>query len=61
MTYGPIGMPPTHDLPSLGMSALAICRADNTMSHTKTQATKARGQRGTERVIMMPELVTVHV
>jgi hypothetical protein len=43
MTYKAIDLQPTHDLPSLGLSTLAIYRARNMMSHTETHSTKGRG------------------
>jgi hypothetical protein len=49
MTYGPLGIRTTHDLSSLGLSALAIYRVYNTTSHIETQATMAQGWRGTQR------------
>jgi hypothetical protein len=60
MTYEAIGMRPTHGLPSLGLSTLAIYRTHNTTSRAKTQATKDRGRHGIERVMMMPELFAAH-
>jgi hypothetical protein len=61
MTYGSLGLQPTHDLLSLGLSALGIYRTHNTMSHTKTLAMKARGQCGKDRVMMTSELLAAHM
>jgi hypothetical protein len=41
MTYEPLGPRHTHNLLRLGLSALAIYRACNAMSHAKAQATEA--------------------
>jgi hypothetical protein len=60
MTDEPLGLRPTHDLSRLGLSALAVYRTRNTMGHTKTHATKARGRRGTETVMMMSGLFAAH-
>lgn len=57
MTYGPQGMRHTHDLSSLGLSALDIYRTCNTIGRAESQATKARGQRDIERVKMTLILV----
>jgi hypothetical protein len=55
MTYRPLGLQPTHDLPSQGMSTLVVYRTRNMTSRAETQATKGRGRHGTEEVIMVPE------
>jgi hypothetical protein len=60
MMYGPLGLWPTHDLSSLGLSALVTYRARNTTSHDETEATKARDWCGTETIIMAPELLVAH-
>jgi hypothetical protein len=60
MTYGPLGLRPTHDISNLGLSALVIYRTCNTTSHAKIQATKARGRHDTKMVMMVPELFAAH-
>jgi hypothetical protein len=61
MTYMPLSMRPIHDLSSLGLSALAVYRTRNTMSHAETQATEVRGRHGAETVMMAPELFVAHI
>jgi hypothetical protein len=56
MTYVALGLRPTHDLSCLGLSALVAYRIRNMTSHTETQATVVRGQRGTKMTMMVPEL-----
>jgi hypothetical protein len=53
-----LGLRPTHDLSTLGLSALAVYRARNITSHAKTQAAEARGRRGTDTVMMLLEPFT---
>jgi hypothetical protein len=36
MTYGSLGLWPTHDLSSLGLSALVAYKTRNTMGYAKT-------------------------
>jgi hypothetical protein len=60
MTYEAIGLRPTHYLPSLGLSTLAIYRAYSTTSRIETQAMEARGRRDIEKVMMMPKLLASH-
>jgi hypothetical protein len=52
MTYEPLGLRRTHDILGLGLSVQAIYRACNATSHVETQATKAKGWRGVEVVMM---------
>lgn len=61
MTYGPLGLRPTHVLSTLGLSALAVNKTRNMISHDETQATEAWGQRGAHAVIMVSELFATHV
>jgi hypothetical protein len=49
-------MRPTHDLLSLGLSALVVYRTHNTTGRAETQATEARGWSGIETVMVMSEL-----
>jgi hypothetical protein len=39
-----LGLRSTHNLSTIGLSALAICRAYNTTSRIETQTTEARDQ-----------------
>lgn len=54
-------MRPTHDLLSLGLSALAAYRTHNTTGCVETQATTARGRRDTDTTIMMLGLFIAHI
>jgi hypothetical protein len=60
MTYKPLGLWPTHDLSSLGLSALAAYRTHNMMSRTETQRTEGRGRYSTYMTMMVLELFTTH-
>jgi hypothetical protein len=54
MTYGTLGLRLAHDLPSLGLRALAVYRGRNTTSRDETQAMEVKARRGTETVMLMP-------
>lgn len=60
MTYKVIGLQPTHGLPSLGLSPLAIYRTRYTTSHAEAQATKAKDWHDTGRVMMTLEPLAAH-
>jgi hypothetical protein len=60
MTYGLLGLRPTHNLLSLGLSVLVVYRTHNMTRHAETQATEARSQCGTETVMMALELFAAH-
>jgi hypothetical protein len=60
MTYGPLDLWPTHNLSSLGLSALAVYKTHNMMSHAETQAMEARGRHGPVPVTMAPKLFVAH-
>jgi hypothetical protein len=56
MTCGALGPRPTHDLSSLGLSALDAYRTRNMTSRAETQAMIARGQCGVDTSKIVPEL-----
>lgn len=57
MTYEPLELRHTHDLLRLGLSEQTT---RNTTSHAETQATKAKGRRGAEAVMMASGLRVAH-
>jgi hypothetical protein len=60
MTYEVIDLRPTHGLPNLSLSCLAVYVACNTTRDAEAQATKARGQHDMGEVIMMPGPPVAH-
>jgi hypothetical protein len=58
MTYGALGPQRTHDLSSLGLSALDAYRTRNMTSRAETQATIARGQCSIDTSKIVPKLFT---
>jgi hypothetical protein len=61
MTYGLLGLRPTHDLSSLGLSKLIAYRPHNMTSRAETEATTTRGWRGIEAAMMTLGLFAAHV
>jgi hypothetical protein len=61
MTYGLLGLWPTHDLPSLGLSTPASDKPHNTTSRTEIQAMTGRGRCDAGMIMMASGIFATHV